>query len=728
MVNSVAIIEKYPTNYNYDNIFPFKHTKFSLIPTKQDKILKNDITIDIPKIKEDYDYIILVGKEPCKFIGNISSVTEYQGYLVEDKYLGLLNPMAVTIRPSMKASFDKAISDINKVISGEVISEIDYDIKGFQNEKDIENHLEFLLENINNNAIEYIAVDTETSSLYPRNGYLLGISISYKAKQGIYIDAQYISDNIEVLLQEIFNKVTVIFHNAKYDIKWLQYHLRFNFPSWEDTLLEHYILDENNLHGLKELAIKFTNLGDYDKDLDDYKRHYCRKHKVKVSEFTYDLIPFEIMVPYACLDTAATIELHEKFYPVIKKNSKLFNIYENLLKEGTEFLIDIEETGIPIDVELTKKYIEEINQEIIDLTESLYAYKEIKEVEAIKGAVFNPNSVKHKAELFFNILKLNPIKRTATGAPSTDAETLEELKKYHALPNIINDIQKLKKTKSTYLEKFIHGTDMDGRIRTNFNLHTVTSGRLSSSGKFNAQQLPRKDKRPKKCIKAKESFSIVSQDLGTVEMYVVAVLSGDKNLQRIFIEGEDYHGRMAILKFNLPCKPNDVASLYPEERQLAKTVSFEILYKLNYNEPALENFETLKNWLQSQEEYIKSHGYIYSAFGRKRRLTDAFSPSRKDAQHEVRSGINFLVQSIASDVNLFAAIEMQKWIKENKLQNVMKIFGLVHDSILAEVRDDVLDTYTKKLAEFTQRDRGISIKNSPIGLDVQIGNNYAFEE
>jgi DNA polymerase I-like protein with 3'-5' exonuclease and polymerase domains len=210
-------------------------------------------------------------------------------------------------------------------------------------------------------------------------------------------------------------------------------------------------------------------------------------------------------------------------------------------------------------------------------------------------------------------------------------------------------------------------------------------------------------------------------------MYIAAVLSGDKNLQKVFIDKQDYHGTMAVMKFGLTCQPNEVAKLFPDLRQAAKTVSFEILYKLNYREPALERFKRLKRWLQEQEEWIKAKGYIYSAFGRKRRVSDVFSPNRKEAQHQVRSAINFLVQSVSSDVNLLAGIEMQEWIIENNYQKEMKIWGLVHDSILAEVKDEYIDLYLEKLAIFTQKDRGISIPNCPIGLDIEIGKNYAFQ-
>ena len=721
---NVAIIEKYPSNFNYKAIFPFEFDLNALVSTKQDKVLKRDITLNIEEYIADFDYVILVGKEACKFVADIRSVTEYQGYLMEDKYLALMNPSAVRIRPSLKGAHDKAIKDIIKAIEGESAVNLDLDLEGIQDTDRAKEYLQDLLKLITSNKITHLAMDTETTALYPRDGYILGISMSYNETSGVYIDSMCLDDVCVSFLQEICRLATIIFHNAKFDMKMLEYHFGLKFYKWEDTMLQHYDLDENSPHGLKQNALRYTKLGDYDSDLDEFRVTYCKAHGVLKKDFTYDLIPFEIIYKYAAMDTIATITLFKIFNPYIQDNPKLLSVYQHLLKPGTKFLKEIEDVGIPINVELIKKSRIELNGKIAELTKSLYIYDEVKAVEKEKGALFNVNSTQHVAMLLFTNLGLPILKKTATGNPSCDAEVLQELSSQHPVAAVINDIKKLKKIGSTYLDKMLAGVDMDGRLRTNFNIHVTTSGRLSSSGKLNAQQLPKDNKTVKNCIEAKEGFSIISQDLKTAEMYVAAVLSGDKNLQKLFINKQDYHGSMAVQKFNLTCAPNEVKKLHPDLRDAAKTISFEILYKLNYKEPALENFSRLKAWLMEQEDFIKSNGYIYSFFGRKRRVKDAHSPNRQEAMHWVRSGINFLVQSVSSDINLLAAIEMQEWIKENNFQDIMKIFGLVHDSILAEVRDDYIDEYTMKLAELTQKDRGLSIPGCPIGLDLEIGKSY----
>lgn len=137
-------------------------------------------------------------------------------------------------------------------------------------------------------------------------------------------------------------------------------------------------------------------------------------------------------------------------------------------------------------------------------------------------------------------------------------------------------------------------------------------------------------------------------------------------------------------------------------------------------------YKQLKKWLEQAHKKIKEDKCTYSIFGRKRRLPNVDSSDRKVSSHEVRSGTNFLIQSVCSDLNLLAAIDMHNWIKQSGFD--ANIFMLVHDSIVAEVREDLVDDYCKMLAYLTQMDRGCMIPGSPIGVDVDIGDDYSFVE
>lgn len=270
---------------------------------------------------------------------------------------------------------------------------------------------------------------------------------------------------------------------------------------------------------------------------------------------------------------------------------------------------------------------------------------------------------------------------------------------------------------------------------------------MSSSGKLNMQQLPRDNPAVKGCIKARPGYKIVSMDLTTAEVYVAAVLSKDKKLQQVFIDGGDFHSTIAKMVFKLKCSVADVKSLYPLLRQGAKSTTFGILYQAGaptvaaqikkesgvhtsiqqaqkYIDDYFRQFPDLYGWIEENKSFIEVNGFAYSHFGRKRRMPNVNSSDRAIRSHTVRSGINFLVQSPASDINLLAAIEMMDYIEEHNMK--ARIFALVHDSILAEVPDEELEEYQRVLKGFVQVDRGLSIPRYPIGCDFEVGDDYSF--
>lgn len=138
-----------------------------------------------------------------------------------------------------------------------------------------------------------------------------------------------------------------------------------------------------------------------------------------------------------------------------------------------------------------------------------------------------------------------------------------------------------------------------------------------------------------------------------------------------------------------------------------------------------KKFHKLKDWINLNKAKIKRDGFIHSYFGRKRRLPNVFSDNSGISGHAVRSGINFLVQSVASDANLLGAIEAQNYLNAHPEIDA-KIFALVHDSILAEVKDEHVDEYCSMLRSYIQKDRGINIPGTPIGCDFEIGDDYSF--
>lgn len=742
----IAIIDKAPSRNNYGTYFNFEFETFHMSSVPITKLLKKDVDLEFDHT--EFDLVILVGSEAAKEYAKITSVTNFAGQLMHDKYICISNPAMLHFKPEMKVDFQRAVDRIHKYVAGNLSNSTNSGV--YLGIMDSAQAVAFFQE-VLDNAVTYVAMDTETTSLYPRDGYVLGLSISYKERHGAYISTDCLDDTCIELLRKIIEKFHIVFHNMKFDIKFIEYHigLKFDRKRVHDTMVMHYILNENESHGLKYLALKYTDYGDYDAELEEFKKEYCRSHGILEENFTYDLIPWDIIYKYAATDPDVTLVLFHKFYPALQKNEKLLKVYNEIMIPATLFLMDLEETGIPINKERMIAAENYLDKWILEAKEEVYGYKEVQDFERDTGIIFNPASVQQLRKVLFDYAKLDPTgKKTATGAISTDAEVLEELSEFHPLPAAILKVRQLSKIKNTYISKILPELDTDGCIRTNFNLIFTTSGRLSSSGKFNCQTIPRDNPLIKWCIKAPEGYKIVSQDLKTGEVYYAAILSGDKNLQEVFKAGEDFHSSIAHSVFDLPCDISKVKQLFKGKRQAAKAITFSILYGAGPNKVAetvsketgeyydinraredinayYTKFHKLKGWLKSRKEFIEANGFTYSFLGRKRRLVNVFSSDKGIVAHEIRSGINAEVQSLCSDINLLGAIDTANEVAAKGLD--AKIFALVHDSIVAVVKGECVEEYCEIVKRNTQKDRGCSIKDCPIGVDIEVGQDYSFQ-
>ena len=742
----VALVETKVSRTNFksefDGAFEFDQYQLCSDPAIK-KVLKRDCDIQINT--DDYDWIILVGSDALKYFTPINSVTEYSGKKVEGKFLPVINPAMLAFKPEAKKTWESSKDSIIKYISGEIEDVVIDETISF-GITDTETANEFIEKAIRD-PHPYVALDSETTGLYPRNGYMLGISLSYDGTCGAYIDTDCFDSRTEALLQRLFDEKTVIFHNAKFDIAFFEYHFNFKFPKFEDTMLLHYLINENpGTHGLKQLTMKYTPWGDYEKPMYDWIQQYKKEHGILKEQFSWDMIPFDIMKTYAGMDAMCTFILYEKFVK-IKENKKLAWVYDNILIPGTRFLINAQDNGVPFDRTRLLLGQESMQTDINTAIDTLYENDKIRQFEEVNGKSFNPNSTVQLRSLMFDFLGLNPTgKKTGTGAHSTDAEVLNELSSQSTVPGLILDIRQKSKIKNTYLDKIIPQLDRDSRLRTGFNLHGTTSGRLSSSGKLNMQQLPRDNPTVKGCIKASPGHKIVAMDLTTAEVYVAAILAKDTALMEVFKSGGNFHSQIAKRVFRLPCEAGEVAELFPDKRQAAKAVTFGIMYgagpkkiseqvtkdsgKYFSKQEAVEvikeyftTFHRLKKWIDDNQKFIEHNGFIYSYYGRKRRLPNVKSTDAGVRSHSVRSGLNFLVQSAASDINLLGAIDMESFIQTTKMKS--RIFALVHDSILAEVPEDEIDIYCEKLQQFIQMDRGLIIPGAPVGCDFEIDEDYS---
>jgi len=594
-MSKICFVQKCPSNVNYDKQFQVSGADvFNLSSTKVTRLLKKDVDLVIGGegfCPEDYDWVILVGSEALKMFTKATAVTDYTGKVAPSKpeykdckFIASISPAALAFKPETRPVFEATVLNVHKIMSGNTPDSKEGDYQYFYTETQaFKQHLHALVDS----EVHTIALDTETSALAARDGYLLGVSLSYKVGQGIYAHADCIDQDCIELMQKLLDAKTTVLHNAKFDMHFLTYHFNLQFlgRDIQDTMIMHYLLDERQgTHGLKGLTMKYGGLGDYDRELDEYRAEYCKQHGIKREDFTYDLFPWDVIKVYACKDTDATLALFEKFNPLLQANPKLYSCYTEMMLPALHLLTKMEDRGVPISKARLDFSKELLTKELEELQTELYSYKEIVELEAMQGAPFKAGSVKQLRILLFDLLGLSPTgKLTGTGAISTDAEVLKELADQHKIPALILDIRQKTKLKNTYIDKLLPAIDKDNRVRTGFNLTSTTSGRLSSSGKFNMQQLPRDNPLIKGCVKAPEGYKIVAVDLSTAEVYYAAVLSGDRNMKQIFINMKadpkkypDFHSSVAHMVFNLKCLPSEVKKLFPALRQAAKAITFGI--------------------------------------------------------------------------------------------------------------------------------------------------------
>tara|TARA_R110000822_G_scaffold12171_6_gene44097 strand:- start:521 stop:2881 length:2361 start_codon:yes stop_codon:yes gene_type:complete len=765
----IAVVQKMPSNIKYERQYNLSDlTIYNLSSKKVDRLLKRDVDlkIGVDFIPENYDYVILVGSEALKMFTKATAVTDYSGKLTPPKpefegvkFIASISPAMLAFKPENKPVFDQTVQSIHAVIMEKQVEEIPRHYEFFKETESIKAYLNKVYKT---EKYDVIGLDTETSALAARDGFILGVSMSHRVDQGVYMDADAFDQECIDLMQKIVDTRRIVLHNAKFDMHFLTYHFNIEFIGRDihDTMIIHYLLDERQgTHGLKSLTMKYGTLGDYDRELDEFKRQYCKTHGMKVGDFSYDLIPWDIIKLYAAKDTDATLQLYYKFYPILQKNKKLLDCYNDMMLPALHFLTKMEARGIPINRNRLEVAKELLSLELMDLKTKLYEVPEISQLEQDQGEVFNPNSVPQLRKLLFDYIGLAPTgKITGTGAISTDSEVLKELGEINHVPKLILDIRQKTKLISTYIDKLLPVIDKDQKVRTGFNLTSTTSGRLSSSGKFNMQQLPRDNPIIKGCVVAPPGYKIVAADLTTAEIYYAAVLSGDKAMQQVFInmtrdpdKYPDFHSNIAHMVFGMACEPAEVKKLYPALRQAAKAISFGILYGSGpkkvaeaVNEAFLEvgqlasctaddakeyittyfnKFKKLKRWIDNCHQEIKSQGFIYNHFGRKRRLHNINSSDRGIAAGEVRSGFNAIIQSVSSDHLLMGAVGADTEILEKNLD--VEIFALVHDSVVALVREDLVDEYLEILCRHIQKPRGCSIPNTPVGIeqDSEIGGS-----
>ncbi|MCU6501007.1 DNA polymerase I [Rugamonas sp. A1-17] len=576
-------------------------------------------------------------------------------------------------------------------------------------------------------AAKLTAVDTETTSLEPMTAQMVGISLSVEPGVACYIPVahsyqgvpeQLSREHVLAKLKPWLEDATKlkVGQNLKYDSHIFANHGVTLRGIQHDTLLESYVFESHRTHDMDSLALRHLNhttIPFVD---------VCGKG---ASMITFDKVEIGRATEYAAEDADITLRLHQAMIGEVENDAKLNFIYRNIELPTAVVLQKIERNGVHIDAELLNIQSAELGARIAELEAKAHELAE---------QPFNLGSPKQIGEIFFEKLKLPVVKKTPSGAPSTDEEVLQKLAEDYPLPKVLLEYRSLSKLKSTYTDKLPKGINQDtGRVHTNYAQAVAVTGRLASNDP-NLQNIPirtKEGRRIREAFIAPPGSHIVSADYSQIELRIMAHISEDENMLRAFAEGVDIHRATAAEIFGVP--PEDVSS---EQRRYAKVINFGLIYGMSafglasnlgiergaaqsYIDRYFARFSGVKQYMDDTRLQAKARGYVETVFGRRLWLPEINSPNGPRRQGAERAAINAPMQGTAADLIKLAMVAVQDWLEKDKLQT--KMIMQVHDELVLEVPDAELALVKEMLPKLMA---GVAELKVPLIAEVGVGKNW----
>ncbi|HZE59537.1 MAG TPA: DNA polymerase I [Burkholderiales bacterium] len=483
-----------------------------------------------------------------------------------------------------------------------------------------------------------------------------------------------------------------------------------------DTIIESYVLEVHEKHELASLA----------------QRH-CGWTTLTFEEVAgkgASRIPFGSVdigraTEYAAQKADCILALHDALHPRIAEDEKLAFIYERIELPLVPVLFCMERNGVLLDRGTLDAQSQELGKEILAL--------EQKAFEAA-GQPFNLGSPKQIQEILFERQKLPVKKKTPSGQPSTDEDSLAELALDHPLPRLILEHRTLSKLKSTYTDKLPRSINpATGRVHTTYSQTTAVTGRLASN-EPNLQNIPIRTpagRRIRACFIAPPGSKIVSADYSQVELRIMAHLSGDESLRRAFSLGEDVHRVTAAEVFGVP-----LAAVEPDQRRIAKVINFGLIYGMSsfgvaqnlgidraqaqtYVDRYFARYPGAKRYMDETRKRAKEVGYVETVFGRRLWLPELKSGAPVRRQAAERAAINAPMQGTAADLIKLAMIAVQEFLEREELKS--KLIMQVHDELVLEVPEAELERVKSKVRELME---SVAKLDVPLVADVGVGENW----
>ncbi|AVJ27018.1 DNA polymerase I [Achromobacter spanius] len=570
-----------------------------------------------------------------------------------------------------------------------------------------------------------IALDTETTSLDEMQARLVGLSMSVAPGVACYIPVAHRGPDGAVQLpkDEVLARLkpwledparAKLLHHAKYDT-----HVFANegirlAGAAEDTMLQAYVLESHRGVGLNDLAQRY--LGRSGVSYEDL----CGKGAKQIG---FDEVAVDKAGHYAAEDADFTLQLHQVLRPMVAADEGLERIYR-LEMQVSGVLTTIERNGVKVDAAELGRQSNKLGQEMLQLEQKAYE---------LAGQPFNLNSPKQLGEILFGRMQLPVVRKTASGAPSTDEEVLSKLALDYPLPQVLLDYRGLSKLKSTYTDKLPRMINpATGRVHTHYSQAAVITGRLASSDP-NLQNIPVRTEAGRRVREAfiAERGLLLSADYSQIELRIMAHVSDDANLQSAFAAGEDIHRATASEVFGVP-----LDAVTTDQRRAAKAINFGLIYGMGvfglasnlgitrdaaqaYIDRYFARYPGVAMYMDDTRRLAREQGYVETVFGRRLQLPEIRGASGPRRQGAERAAINAPMQGTAADLIKMAMVAVQDWLDTEKLQT--RMIMQVHDELVMEAPDDELELVKEALPRLMCN---VATLRVPLVAEVGMGKNW----
>lgn len=570
------------------------------------------------------------------------------------------------------------------------------------------------------------AFDTETDGLDGMSCGIVGISFAIEPGEAWYIPISELP--MEAIAQlapfqaPLGNpEILKIGQNLKFDLKIIErYGLKPVGPYW-DTMIAHYLIQPELRHGMDAMAESYLS----------YKPIPIEQligPKGKGQKSMRQLAPKEVYT-YACEDADITLQLYLKLREEIKSET-LEELFYQIEMPLMEVLLQMEQTGVRLDVKKLTDTVQELYTELSQLEQ---------EVQTLGGIEFNINSPKEVGEVLFDHLKLiaKP-KKTKTGQYVTREEELQKITHLHPIVAMILRYRGLRKLVSTYIEPLPKLINKEtGRIHTTYQQTATATGRLSSTDP-NLQNIPVRDEDGRQIRKAFTSLHpergdlYISADYSQIELRLMAHFSGDEAMIQAFRDEQDIHALTAAKIYHL--HPNEVTS---DLRRRAKTANFGIIYGITtfglssrlsipFGEAKelidgyFRTFPGVKKYMNEIVALASEQGYVETIMGRRRFLKDINSSNSMVRGFAERNAINAPLQGSAADIIKVAMIRIQRRLAEEQLR--AKMILQVHDELNFSCP---VEEQERLIALVREEMENVSPQlKVPLKVDIGIGTNW----